>query len=331
VIVQAVTGSGAERGLQHGAALSVPIQQAADALSRHLRRAGHDPGRIGSHLLTSALVDAARRHTPDLWDEVEATARGAGIPLREILLLTFLDEVWGLTRRRSGCSVLARRTADGTSEIGQTMDLPDWAVGRVVVLRLQSVGSPAALVMTYPGMIGLCGAAHSGVAVAVNALSQFGLSESGLGAAFIVRHLLTLTSAGEVDAFIRRIPHAVGQAYTVAVDGHVMTYESGPDRVELVSATDAHACAHTNHPLATEAKPRRSSLARLAAVQRSLAADDSLEVALSGDVVVDGHRYRDPNTTFAAFAFRSDETFARFADGADLRHGRSPWLPISFR
>ena len=74
-----------------------------------------------------------------------------------MLLLVFLDEVWGLTRR-TGCSVIGRvvpgrpggpdrPAVPPTTELGQTMDLPAWTQGRARVLRIIPGDAPTALVL----------------------------------------------------------------------------------------------------------------------------------------------------------------------------------------
>jgi hypothetical protein len=328
MLIQTLAGAGAQRGAAHGTVRSTAIQQTLDALRAHLDAAGHNARELGRHLVSSPLCTAARTHTPDLWDEVEATAEGAAITLDDVLLLTFLDEVWGLADS-VGCSVLARQRSGSGTEVGQTMDLPQWASGRLTVLRVEPPAHPVALVMSYPGMVGLCGANDAGLGVAVNALPQFGLSESGLGAAFIVRHLLTLSTLDAAVAFLGGVPHAVGQAYTVAAQGEVVTFEAGPDVFQRVS--EGPSCIHTNHPLDRSPRPASSTMTRLIALQHSVDESVDVETALSGDVVLDGSRYGDPNSTFAAFRARSDDPFVAFIDGRDLQSGGQEWTHVSFR
>jgi isopenicillin-N N-acyltransferase-like protein len=324
-----VAGSGRERGLDHGRDVAASIATTARALKAHLAGAGHSPDRLGRSLAASPLCRAAAEYTPDLWDEVTAIARGARVPLEDVLLLTFLDEVWAQTRG-VGCSAMARVGRGGATEIGQTMDLPSWAQDRLLVMRVSPEHGPVALVMTYPGMIGLCGANLAGLGVAVNALSQFPLDVDGLAVAFVTRHLLTLHTLAAAREFLERVPHAVGQAYTIAAPDGIATFEAGPTGVRQVSAPDASSCVHTNHPLGTEAKAPASSVARLASLAASIDASTTLAEALSGEVVLDGERLGDPNLTFAAFRYIVGESEARFIDGAALRARDHEWTRVPF-
>lgn len=325
-----IAGPGAQRGNEFGRLEASDIASAAAALKSHLARAGHSPESLGRRLAASPLCRTAQTLTPDLWSEVLAIASGSRSRLEDVLLLTFLDEVWALTGG-SGCSTIARVAPTGLTEIGQTMDLPSWTAGRSLVIRTATDTGPAALVMSYPGMIGLCGANIAGLGVAVNALGMAPIDESGLGVAFVTRHLLTLTSLDAARQFLRSVPHAVGQAYTVAAPDGIATFEAGPAGVEQVSPPDASDCVHTNHPLAHGSSASQSSRLRLVSLTNAIGARAPLADALSGEVVLDGQRLGDPNVTFAAFRFVVGRPEARFIDGASLRSAHHEWTRIPFR
>ena len=126
------------------------------------------------------------------------------------------------------------------------------------------------------------------------------------------------------------MPHAVGQAYTVAASDGIATFEASPAGVRQVSPADAAACAHTNHPLGREDTGTVSSVARLASLTASVHAHATLSGALSGEVVLDGARLDDPNLTFGAFRFVVGDSEARFIDGSALRAHDHEWTRIPF-
>lgn len=227
LVVVSLVGDGRARGLAHGRALAAAVASAAAALRGHLEATGH-PG-LGARLEASPLCRVAAATAPELWAEVEGIAEGAGVALRDVLMLTFLDEVWALadasggsgadggsaTGSGVGCTAVCRGGGEACAVAGQTMDLPRWCAGRLVVLRLRAAAAPPALVMSYPGCIGLCGAHAGGLGVTANALPQLGFSEAGLGVAFIVRSLLGVGGVAEAEALLRRVPHAAGQVRAV--------------------------------------------------------------------------------------------------------------------
>lgn len=359
-----IAGTAAQRGLDRGRDQASEIAAVATALKTHLAAHGHPPGALAHRVATGPLARTAADLTPDLWAEVVSLAAASRVSLDDILLLGFLDEVWALTRadraeRRAGspsapppgCSVLARvlpgRPGRGdvggldddavpplppTTETGQTMDLPDWAIGREHVLRIGSDDGPAALALAYPGSIGLCGANDAGLAVAVNALTDAPFSQEGLGVAFITRHLLTLRTLAEAEAFLTTVPHAAGQAYTIAAVDGIACFEADASTVRRVSAPGATAVAHTNHPVdpesAAHARVRESSLTRLQMLDDALDRDAPMAETLAA-VAVDGSRWSDPLVTFGAFRAVGDQPVARFIDGAGLRAGRD-WTKVGF-
>jgi hypothetical protein len=341
VRVTTIAGAGLHRGLDYGREQAHGIADAATALKTHLAAAGHPPGPLGYRLATSALTRVAADLTPDLWAEVTAIASGSRVSLDDVLLLTFLDEVWGMTRA-PGCSVAARVVpgragqppTPPTTEIGQTMDLPAWTQGRAGALRVGADHAPTALALAYPGSIGLCGANEAGVGVAVNALTRAPTQEEGLGVAFVTRHLLTLSTLVEAEAFLMSVPHAAGHAYTVVAPDGIATFEADASGVRRVTEPGAPSIAHTNHPLAADPgarAPSESSSARLGIITRGLEDHVPFADLLTGEATVDGTRWGDPFLTFGAFRALGSEPVVRFIDGAELRRGRREWSRFSFR
>lgn len=342
--VTTVTGAGTLRGTDYGRLLATEVAAGAAALKEQMAASGHPPGPLGRRLATGPLARAAAERTPDLWEETLALARASRVALEDVLLLVFLDEGWGLTRS-AGCSVIGRMLpgrpggpdsppVPPTTELGQTMDLPAWTMGRARVVRIVPGDGPVALVLAFAGSPGLCGANSAGLAVAVNALRSDRIDEEGLAVAYVTRHLLTLTSIEAAEAFLTSVPHAAGQAYSVAATDGLATFEAGPGFVRRLTPPGVSALAHTNHELARESTvtrpPSESSRARLELLTAALQRHTPLVEVLGEEVTVDGTRWRDRHVTFGAFRAIGSEAAVRFVDGADLRAGRREWDRISF-
>jgi isopenicillin-N N-acyltransferase like protein len=338
--VTTITGPGRLRGLDYGRMFAREIATSATALKTYLAANGTPPGQVARRLAHSELTRAAADLTPDLWAEVSGMATGSRLPLEDVLMLTFLDEVWAL-RPAGGCSVLARVVpgaageppSPSTTEIGQTVDLPAWTSGRSMVLRVAASSTPTALFLAYPGCLGLCGANESGLGVAVNSLPDVPISEQGLGVALIVRHLLTLATLADAEAFLTQVPHASGQAYTIAARDGIAAFEAGPGGVHRLTAPGAPACVHTNHSLVAapeSAGASRSSSARLEVLTRSLELRRPLADVLTGEVVLDGQKWDDHHLTFGAFRAVGSEPVVRFIDGAAVRTGHREWSRFTF-
>lgn len=337
--VTTLAGTGTQRGLDLGHTLASEVAATSTAFKTHLAATGHPPDQLGRRLAASGLVRTAADLVPDLWAEVVAIAGGARVPLEDVLLLVFLDEVWALTRR-AGCSTIARVIDDPrndrvTTELAQTMDLPAWSRDRAQVLRITGRGVPAALVLAYPGSIGLCGANEAGVGVAVNALPRAAMSESGLGVQFIIRHLLTLETLADAEAFLTTVPHAAGQAYTVAARDGIACFESDAAGTRRITPAGATVIAHTNHWLAQESAPENapvteSSRERLTLLTHCLQSNGDVADVLTQEVAVDGERWGDPFTTFAAFRAMGEENCVRVIDGEAIRAGHREWTKVAF-
>lgn len=347
--VTTLAGTGAQRGLDLGRELRAEITATVTAFKTHLAGLGHPPDPLARRLVSSGLARTAADRSPDLWAEVVSTASGARVPLEDVLLLVFLDEVWALTRP-AGCSTVARvlpgeparpgisdspptPAREATTELAQTMDLPVWARDRAQVLRIAAGEAPTALVLTYPGSIGLCGANEAGLAVAVNALPDATSSQQGLGVAFIIRTLLTLTTLADAARYLTSVPHAAGQAYTIAAPDGLACFEADAAGVHRVTTDGVPATAHTNHWLADGAGGRvtTSSRERLDLLVHGLEQHRPFAQILAEDVTVDGERWGDRFWTFAAFRAIGDEPCVRFIDGSSIRSGHREWTKVSFR
>jgi isopenicillin-N N-acyltransferase like protein len=266
-------GDGRSRGKAIGAALK-------DRITAHMTawRAvlfGPADGDVGGYLAAmlreTDFKSAIRRHTPDLLDEVEATAEAAGVAADELFALQLLDEEWAYRARRSPdkCSSFAIVPSDGPTLVGQNMDLGDYTDGHQVLLRIGAdEGKPAALVFSTAGMIGLMGVNAAGVGVCVNSLPQLPSALEGVPVAFVLRRLLQSVSLREAVDVMMSIPHATNQHYVIAEPGAVRSFEAGAAGVTEYCPPDPSRVLHTNHPLSAAPAAPEPESARVNSVTR---------------------------------------------------------------
>lgn len=198
---------------------------------------------------------AAERWAPQLVEEIHGIAAGAGADDDEVFALNCLDEAWWWGGRPSGCSVLAHsRFTDSAARplAAQNMDLDVWMDGgQVALVRAERPGLPDVAVLTRAGMVGLCGANGSGLAVLVNTLPQLPVDPDGVPVAFVARMVLDCGDVAEASDLLRRLPHATGQAYTlVDRSGAVAGLECGSGTVRDYPPAAAGMMVHSNHPVA---------------------------------------------------------------------------------
>jgi hypothetical protein len=265
-----------ERGFDHGKLLRNEIRELVrrwgDDIHARLGIPAPDFARL--FVDQTHYVDAIRRWAPDLLEEVRGIADGAGVAFETMLVYQFGDEMW-----TEGESVAKHCTAIGVDRHGrrpayvaQNMDIEELYGGFVVVMEIDD-----ALVLTYPGLIGLNGINRSAVGVCTNSLEHLAGSRDGLPQAFVVRGLLQRKSFRDAERFLRSVRHASGQNYLVGDGDHAVSFEASAGEV-IAAGAQLHGCSyHTNYPLANGdlragPAPRFEGRDRYAAVAKSITA-----------------------------------------------------------
>jgi isopenicillin-N N-acyltransferase-like protein len=270
-------GDARSRGRAIGAALRARI--AAHLAAWRAVLAGPAGGDVDAYLAAilreTDFKTAIRRHTPDLLEEVDATALAAGVAADELFALQLLDEEWAYRVRRAArrgpdkCSSVAIVPRDGPTLVGQNMDLGGYTDGHQVLLRIGAeAGRPAALVFSTAGMIGLMGVNAAGVGVCVNSLPQLPSAPEGVPVAFVLRRLLQTASLDEAVDAMMSIPHATNQHYVIAEPGAARSFEAGAAGVTEYHPADASRVLHTNHPLSDAPAAPEPESARVNSVTR---------------------------------------------------------------
>ena len=90
----------------------------------------------------------------------------------------------------------------------------------------------------------------SGVAVCCNTLLQLKPSLTGVPCLFVVRGVLENENLNEAESWLKKIPHAVGQNYTLGDRNESRAFEcSAVIKKRFRPTSDADFTYHTNHPL----------------------------------------------------------------------------------
>jgi predicted choloylglycine hydrolase len=257
------SGSGAERGAQIGEQVADLLSTAWNRWVLHFSKNDVDAEDLAHRLTEVGGWETAERYCPDLVAELEAMAEAARMPWYQVAALSMLDESWALTGGM-GCTAIAI-TRDGSRSAGQNMDLPDWTNGLQTVLRVKDKSGLGVIAATYPGSLATMGMNSNGVIVVVNAL-DLATNMTGMPVDFVTRGALHQPTAADAIAYIREIPHAVGQNYTVLDSKELFMAEAAADHVMDVP-THAEVSGHTNHAFTREYTGSEGSYARMAAVE----------------------------------------------------------------
>lgn len=253
-----VQGTGYERGLQHGRALSSEIEAIIARWKVNTEGAlGRDADEVLEKFFEYArFEDAIAKWTPDLYDEVRGIAEGSGQPLREVFVLNLLDEFWvfvdSLEHHCTGVGVPA--TESRPAYIAQNMDLERYTDGFQVLMRIRGDHQfPEQLILTHAGLIALNGLNAEGVGVCVNTLMQLEASSSGLPVAFMIRALVRKTDTDDILDFIQKVEHASGQNYIIGIRHEVYDFEASAGKVVRFRPENRNGSVyHTNHPLVND-------------------------------------------------------------------------------
>ena len=247
-------GTPADLGHAHGRMAASAIRSGLAAWRADFTDRGKDADALIEALSHDAEFRAAvRHHLPDLATEVDAIAAGSGCTPEEIFAINCLDEAWWWDESGAGCSVLAAAgstTSPGVA--GQNMDLDTWMDRTQVVLRLAPESGPRQVLLSRAGLVGLCGVNDRGLVVLVNTLDQLPEDPAGVPVAFVLRALTGCLNLAQAVDLLHELPHASGQAYTLASPDGVRGFECGAGVVREYVNDDSRPNLrwHTNHPLA---------------------------------------------------------------------------------
>ena len=260
--VLTVGGTPRERGHAIGESLREDIQVVMEKHEQAIdTRKGYSLGNYYAAFDNfSAHLDAARKWTPDLLEEVWGMAEGANIEWKRMFRYKMMDEDWFFDNYHyaSQAKIHCKCTSFGVANqkglptyAGQNMDIMSYAEGHQVLLRIQYPDNDLeSLVYTCAGTLALCGMNNAPLGVNCNTLMQLGCRPDGLPVAFVARSLLEKASYEEAVNFLGNTTHAVGQNYILSTANRVGSYECSPNKVvEYRPRTDGRRVCHTNHPM----------------------------------------------------------------------------------
>lgn len=281
--VTELNGDRREIGLAHGRAHARLIQRSLEVYDRLF----HDF--VGIRW-ARARVDAERfgrmieRGFPEILEEMDAIAEGAGVELIDILTLNCRSEI-SLTRASGGCSAFALARA-GTQWLAQNWDWRTDQLHNVVVLKISGRDAAPLVSVGEAGMVAKIGLNAHGVGVCLNAIRSRTCGE-GLPIHVALRKILESPDLASALTVASR-DRVCSPAHFLVADagGEAAGLEVHPGEPGRLAA-EGGVVTHTNHlyaPAATcrvEDFPRPDSHARLSRL------DALLRDELSANTAVD--------------------------------------------
>jgi isopenicillin-N N-acyltransferase like protein len=279
-----ISGSARERGREHGLKAKARIARSIATYARLFAYCGitwQDAQRLGAGY-RNLIGDL----DPELLDEIEGIAAGAGRNSDEILALNARTEILppsypgeahpdrskiAAINARQGvpdwgeCTAVAikpARSATGTTLLAQNWDWLGAQRSALVLLRVRDADGASCLTLTEAGMLAKIGLNSRGFGVCLNILrSTDDGSHPGVPVHVLLRALLARDSVADAAAYASRLSFG-GSSNVLCADaaGDTAALEFSPRGLEVVRGAEAALC-HTNHFLAPAAAPHQASLA----------------------------------------------------------------------
>ena len=259
--------------------------------------------------LAEACLEAHRRQSASLYEEMSAMADGAGISLAEAVVVggftDFVDTMRAYLGRGGGATrlveddctafIIPDDRAGGAGYFGQTWDMHASATDHVILMRSRPDEGPRALIFSTVGCLGQIGMNDRGVCVGITNLTA---SDGQVGVMWptVVRHALQAEDATEARDVILEADLAGGHNYMVFdADGVGFNIEAMPS-ARSVTALSTEPLVHTNHttdeattaveserpPDLAASSHRRLSVAADHLDRTGLAAEDLMELTRGG-------------------------------------------------
>jgi isopenicillin-N N-acyltransferase-like protein len=249
-----IFGDARDFGRTHGTECRRLIREYLEerlGLSGDATWAGHDAEARTVLALAETTLIHHRAYSADLYDEMLAMAEAAGITPAEAVVVGGFTDLVDVVRAHDGWAPIEDDCTavidPGAGVLAQTWDMHASAGEYVVMLKLDPLHGPAAVVQTTAGCLGQIGMNEAGIAVGINNLTSIG--KPGVTWPFVVRRALQQTSLdGAVEAVLSA-DLAGGHNYLImGPDGAGVNVEAMPGTVRVDRVTD-HPFVHTNHCL----------------------------------------------------------------------------------
>ncbi len=242
-----LSGSPRERGRTYGEAARERILKVVEEYKVLFDKEAHMAW--GDALrMAAAYEEPIRAYRPDLLEEMQGIAEGAGLDFGTVLLLNCRTEVM-FAQFEDDCSVIGvppEASADGKTYLAQTWDW--WSIGQgtTVILEVEQPPYEKALIVTEAGLVGGKGLNASGIGLTLNALSV-ARGQRGVPVHVLMRGALSQpTLPKAIDAVAKPVRAGAGCIGLASADGLVVALETAPKNLDILLC-DGHPLCHTNH------------------------------------------------------------------------------------
>jgi len=255
-----LSGTGYERGLQHGKQLKNEIAEVLKKWKANIVVVTkRDADSVITDLLSATNFEPAiKRWTPNLLDEVKGIADGSGQKITDIFAFQLLDEFWVYVdsidnSNKAHCSSIGvSKTKNHPAYLAQNVDLENYMNGYQILLHIAATkNEPQQYILSCAGYIASIGMNEKGIGLCMNALIDLQASPEGLPVAFVIRGILNQQNGESALNFLKSVKHASGQNYIIGVQDSIYDFEASSNQVIRLYSNGAQTglVYHTNHAL----------------------------------------------------------------------------------
>lgn len=201
--------------------------------------------------LAKEQLEVTRAFAPDITDELEGIAEGAGLKVEEIVILNNYTDFRDIEMPEEGCSTV-HVSQNGKVFSGQTWDMHSSAKNYVCLIQTpEDHGYSASLSFSLVGCVGMMGVNSDKALIGVNNINTSN-AKAGLIWPVLVRKCLQSKNLIDMRNILTNAPVTSGHNYIISDPTGGEHWEITPTKQEMVGRLDASASGgvfHTNHCL----------------------------------------------------------------------------------
>lgn len=230
-----LTGTNYEMGLQHGKQLKTEIHDLVQLWEEDIELNYQIPSEefISKFLESTNYIDAIKKWTPNLFEEIKGISEGSEIELNKIIVFQLVDEMWnngGVVFEAHHCSSIGVSNKN-VNYIAQNVDVtPFYHKNKILLSFNNPSNNLPTYVLTVPGIIGVNGI-NKTIGITVNSLMDLQNSSDGLPVCCVVRGTLEKKTFAQAANFINEIKHASGQNYIIGSKFDIASFECSSTKV----------------------------------------------------------------------------------------------------
>ncbi len=241
-----------DMGKTHGRILAKEIQANLTLYFMMIReRTGLEPQPCLIH--AGRFQDVLQKDAPDILEEMEGIARGAEVPLEEILFLNVRTELMSMGKAPDDmpgeCTAIGltgERTFSGKPILAQNWDWQERMRQTSAIFRIEPAQGPKAVFLAEAGQVAKIGVNENGVGVLLNILIIEGMAP-GLPVHVLLRLVLGAKDTAEAVARVENAQRAGASHFLVGdKSGDIKGLELMPQAIKEIDPAGG-VVVHTNH------------------------------------------------------------------------------------